>query len=167
MEMEKTKEIFLKDTKHPVKVYALGKNAVPSTFSRVYAIAFHQADGLVPVIFNSKRNIWGFPGGHRESGEAFSQTIKREMSEETGFDVIFCEPRYCISSILDNDHEENQIICFCIVKKSETREVDPDETVTEVKMLPIQEVLAKVNNKELWENMLDDFSLWVQEEPRV
>jgi bis(5'-nucleosidyl)-tetraphosphatase len=36
------------------------------------------------LILRNRRGYWGFPQGHKESGESEMQTLKREVNEETG-----------------------------------------------------------------------------------
>ncbi len=47
------------------------------------------------LVLNRTKNDWPgltFPGGHVEEGELFSQSVIREMKEETGLDIS--EPEY-------------------------------------------------------------------------
>lgn len=130
--------------------------------SRVYAIGINK-DNLVPVIFNSNRGIWGFPGGHKESGESMEETVRREFKEETGFSILKCEPKFIIKSVLDEKQEEGQVICFCLVGEKEDIKHTEDETVTEVKLLPVDEVLDTVGNHKLWEDIFNSFKEWIKE----
>jgi len=36
------------------------------------------------LLLRNRRGYWGFPQGHKESGESEMQTLKREVNEETG-----------------------------------------------------------------------------------
>jgi len=40
------------------------------------------------LLLRNRRGFWGFPQGHKEKGETEIETLKREVSEETGIDNI-------------------------------------------------------------------------------
>jgi 8-oxo-dGTP pyrophosphatase MutT (NUDIX family) len=152
--------VSMGDKKVPVSISKLDSSMFIEKISRIYAIGITE-DGMVPLIFNSKRGIWGFPGGHTEEGETFEQTIRREFAEETGFNISNCEMKYYISSKLDEENEENQIISFCRVKNRDAKAYDINETVTDIRLVPVGKVLSLVGNQELWEDIIVDFMQWI------
>ncbi len=44
-------------------------------------------EGRVLLIHRTDNNLWALPGGGHEIGESISQTVAREVREETGYDV--------------------------------------------------------------------------------
>ena len=57
--------------------------------------------GRILLHRRSDNDLWGLPGGGMELGESISQTIVREVREETGLDV---EPRYVIGIYTNPRH---------------------------------------------------------------
>ncbi len=52
-------------------------------------------DGDSILVLNRTKNDWPgltFPGGHVEEGELFTESVIREMKEETGLDIF--DPEY-------------------------------------------------------------------------
>ncbi len=44
-------------------------------------------NGNLLLVYNTKFNVWEFPGGTVEEGETYYQTTTRELEEETGFTI--------------------------------------------------------------------------------
>jgi 8-oxo-dGTP pyrophosphatase MutT (NUDIX family) len=85
--------------------------------------------GTIGVIFNDKQellmqlrsdhNLWGLPGGSVEFGESFSQTMIREIEEETGVIVsivrvigIYSDPASYIFEYPDGNSVHGFLVGF-------------------------------------------------------
>jgi ADP-ribose pyrophosphatase YjhB (NUDIX family) len=51
------------------------------------AVAVVEHDGTVLLIHKTDNDLWALPGGGHEPGETITQTVVREVLEETGYDV--------------------------------------------------------------------------------
>lgn len=70
-----------------------------------------------------------FPGGHVEDGESFVEAVKREMREETGFDIG--EPRICgVKQLQSADDERYVILLFKTDQFSGTLQSSPEGEMT-------------------------------------
>ena len=55
-------------------------------------IVIEQDDGKILLQLRSDFGVWGLPGGMPEPGESITETIVREVLEETGFTISSCQP---------------------------------------------------------------------------
>jgi ADP-ribose pyrophosphatase YjhB (NUDIX family) len=60
--------------------------AANSVVPSVVAIVRDQ-EGRLLLIHKTDNNLWALPGGGHEIGESISETVVREVKEETGYDV--------------------------------------------------------------------------------
>lgn len=60
--------------------------AINSVVPSVVAIVRNK-DGQVLLIHKTDNDLWALPGGGHEPGESITQTVVREVKEETGYDV--------------------------------------------------------------------------------
>jgi len=54
------------------------------------AVVYKKNNGKTYILLVKQANNsvgWGIPKGHKESGESYVQTAKREVKEETGLDI--------------------------------------------------------------------------------
>ena len=60
--------------------------AANSVVPSVVAVV-EDAEGRVLLIHKTDNNLWALPGGGHEIGETITETVVREVKEETGYDV--------------------------------------------------------------------------------
>ena len=53
-------------------------------------------DNKVLLVYEKRRNFWGFPKGHMEDGENEIETALREVKEEVGLDVEINIEKICV-----------------------------------------------------------------------
>jgi len=94
--------------------------AAPKANSIVVAVtAFVQdKDGRVLMIRRTDNNLYAIPGGGQEIGETISETVVREVKEETGIDVrvtgligVYTDPGHVIA-YSDGEVRQEFSICF-------------------------------------------------------
>lgn len=62
-------------------------------------------DGKVLLVKRTRppsQGLWALPGGKINLGETLQQAARREVKEETGLDILPCEPIYCFD-VIDRD----------------------------------------------------------------
>ncbi len=143
-----------------VGIYGLDNSDELKDLSRVYVVAV-DADNNVPLIYNSKRDIWGFPGGHVEEGESIDKAALRESIEEIKKTITKCAYKFMLINKIDNEKEEKQIICFARVGEDSTDFKDENESVKQVIYTPISEIISKIGNEELWNVIIESLNEWV------
>jgi len=153
------KKIKIGSNTIPVSVYSIYENE-KINFSRVYVIASDN-NGDIALIYNSKRDIWGFPGGHPNENESFEKAAKRECVEEIKYSIKNCEARFVLSNKIDGQEEEFQIICFAKIDKKSTEFVDEDESVSEIKFVKTSDVQKEIGNEGLWEEIIQGYRDWL------
>src|ERR1700712_3634376 len=94
------------------------------------------AAGELLMVHKTDNNLWALPGGGMDPGESISQTVVREVKEETGMDVavtglvgIYTNPGHVIAYD-DGEVRQQCSVCFTtdlmgggITTSSETSEV--------------------------------------------
>ncbi len=116
-------EVSIGDKTVPVTLYGVEEDETLSSISRVYVFASNEKKE-VALIFNEKRKIWGFPGGHTERNETVVETARRECIEEIEYSLKSCKPAYVLSNKLDNGVESLQVICFAKIGESSNEFID-------------------------------------------
>ncbi len=160
MEKISTREIKIGEKIIPVSIYSIKEDEKVENFSRVYVVVADN-EGKVALIYNSKRKIWGFPGGHPEEDETIKETAQRECVEEIKYSIKDCEPKFVLYNKLDDNKEETQIICFAKIDKESNEFVDENESVKEIKFVNVENVREKIGNADLWEDILQGFKDWL------
>ena len=137
-----------------VNLFDLEEGDKIENLSRVYVIAL-DGDQKVPLIYNSKRDIWGFPGGHIEKDESFKESALRECIEEIKRTINTCKKKFLLVNKIDGEKEENQVVCFAKLGKKCENYKDENESVTNVKYFNTDEIISKIGNEELWNPIIN------------
>ena len=72
-----------------------------------FAVIISKTDGKWVFCKHKERNTFEVPGGHREVGEAISDTAQRELYEETGAIDYTLEP-ICVYSVTAPDNFDGE-----------------------------------------------------------
>ena len=100
--------------------------------SGVHAYCFYK-DKLV-VVYAESKGYWSLPGGGVEKGEEARNAVRREIKEETNMKVI--GQRFIgIQDIFEPERIVSQTRSVCIVEPYGDFVNDPDEDVTEIKLI--------------------------------
>lgn len=95
-----------------------------------------------------KKELWEIPAGHIEKNEKSERTAKREVKEETGFEVkelqkiglFFVSPGYST---------ERMHFFKAEVFKREEQELENGESIKEVKIFNLKEALKMIKDKKI------------------
>ncbi len=102
------------------------------TVSGVHAYCF-LGDKLV-IVYAETKNMWTPPGGGVEHGETVEAAVSREVAEEANMRVI----QQALIGFQDISHPSGVITqtrSVCIVEPIEEFVSDPDNDVTEIKLI--------------------------------
>ena len=74
--------------------------------------------GRVLLIHKTDNDLWAMPGGGHETGESITDTVVREVKEETGYDVevvaltgVYTNPKH-VMAYDDGEVRQQFSICF-------------------------------------------------------
>lgn len=92
----------------------------------------------VLLIFERRRDYWGFPKGHVENNETEIETALREVKEETGLDVIIDENiRYESNYIVDGTI--NKQVIYYLASSKNNRVIKQDSEIEKYKWCTFDE----------------------------
>lgn len=99
--------------------YYYDRNAPPANSIVVAVTAFIQdTDGRLLMIRRTDNDLYAIPGGAQEIGETISQTVVREVGEETGITVditgligVYSDPEHLIA-FSDGEVRQEFSLCF-------------------------------------------------------
>jgi 8-oxo-dGTP pyrophosphatase MutT (NUDIX family) len=160
MEKIKTTIISIGINTIEVELYNIEEKDNIEDISRVYVVAIDE-EGKVPLIYNSKRDIWGFPGGHIEKGESIIAAANRECIEEIKKSIKNCEQKFLMINQLDENKNEKQVICFAKIGQDSVEFIDENESIKKIVYLQIDEIIQKIGNENLWRPIITEFNNWV------
>lgn len=108
-----------------------------------------------PILEHGK---WGLPGGFFDRDETLIEAVKREIMEETGWEIG--EPLlFRIVDYPDRPKEDRQNVDFVFVAEAISRTGGSDEEVTELKWFPL-DALPSVD--QIAFDQADDLALYKQ-----
>ena len=96
--------------------------------------AFCFCNGKLVIVYANEKGYWAPPGGGIELGETYEEAVIREVKEETNMKVL-SQKFIGYQDIYEPDRIIRQIRSVCIVKPYGPFVRDPDEDVTEIKLI--------------------------------
>ena len=104
-------------------------------------------DNEILLIKNENRKGWLFPGGGLEIEESFEECVKREVFEETGFEVDVDSQPLCVNSNYTYFRKKDifikkiDLLFLCSLKKfkKNSQTIDNTERIIEEKWFSIEE----------------------------
>ena len=110
----------------------------------------------IALIYRKKHNDYSFPKGHLEKGETLVECAKREVLEETAYDVKLLKEDSIGSYEYDN--KEGHIITYMYLFQSEnpTKKIIKEEDREKMIWVPFEEVediLSYQNLKDFWNSI--------------
>lgn len=126
-------------------------NEIRSKAKKVYGVTF--INEKLVLIYNSKRNIWGFPGGTIEENETIEEALTREMIEEAQIQVS----KAIFLGYVWTEDTQDSLQLFFFVKGNQLGEfiADPDEGVTENRYIELSEWSKYLPWKEVGEYLIE------------
>jgi hypothetical protein len=104
----------------------------PTKTTQAYGVCFY-GDKMV-IGFGGKKKSWGLIGGTIEKGETFEETLKREIIEESNMEVLKCLP-IGYQEVIKTDSYKIQLRYVCKIRPLGPFIEDPDESITEIKLI--------------------------------
>ena len=107
-------------------------------------------EGKVLLVYERRRNFWGFPKGHVEANETEIETATREISEEVGLEVeIDSTKRYTLNYVI-NGSIDKTIVLF--LARPKTLKIQKQyEEISSAKWFTISDALSTLTFKE-WQD---------------
>ena len=99
----------------------------------VHAICFY-GDKIV-MVYAGKKGTWGPPGGGIEKGETYQEAAIREIKEESNMKVVHLEylGYQDVTDEVGKTHRQARV--FCVVEPYGDFQNDPDNDITEIKLI--------------------------------
>lgn len=118
-----------------------------------HALCF--CDGKLLVVRN-KLYGWGAPGGTVETGENYTETIAREIEEESNMRVIHQKPIGYLDVWFDDEKVmSRQARSFCIVEPLGEFDSDPDGDIFEIKLIDPKDYREYIRWGEIGDHLME------------
>ena len=98
----------------------------------VHAFCFYR--GKMVVVYAERKKYWTPPGGSIEPGETFEEAVIREVKEETNMRVLK-QKLIGYQDVFEPNRIVRQTRSVCIVEPIGEFVSDPDEDITEIKLI--------------------------------
>lgn len=92
--------------------------------------------GRILLMRRSDNGHWGLPGGYVEPGESVREAARREVREETGFEVevgrlvgVYSDPKRCVVEYPDRARVHIVNLCFEALAGAAGAPTTPDEVL--------------------------------------
>lgn len=97
-------------------------------------------DGKLLLVREKAENTWETPGGRVEAGETVEQALRREVLEETGYEIKIGRP---VSVSIGETHAVKGLKKVCVVFEAELGKKmrEPEENITGVKWFGREELM--------------------------
>lgn len=143
-----------KGTVHDLELYKADSADGLNPVKQVQAVPFTDSEHI--LLYKHIDGYYGLPGGSIEPGESFEKALKREVFEESGAEVIDCG---LIGYVKDMQVEplgetKYQLRYWAKVKLLDSPINDPAGKAIEREIVPIDEVITKLNWGERWKILL-------------
>ncbi len=117
----------------------------------VHAFCFY-GDKFVIVYAESKK-YWTPPGDGVEPGESVGEAVIREIFEETNMKVLHQE-LIGFQDVFEGDRVATQVRAFCLVEPHGDFVRDPDDEITEIKLIDPDECRKYFDWGEIGEHLI-------------
>lgn len=93
------------------------------------------------LLIRQKQGHWCFPKGHVEEGETEHETAKREVKEETGYDISFIDGFREKTTYSPKEDVEKEVVYFLACKTGGEAKVQEEE-VSEIRWVSLIDASA-------------------------
>jgi 8-oxo-dGTP diphosphatase len=108
------------------------------------ALILSNADkNKIALLYRSKQNDWSFPKGHVDPGENSTQTMIREIREETGLTISIIQTL----PDLEYNSSNGEIVStkMFIVKSEDDSKLKPEFEKDDIQWIPYNEIVNKLS----------------------
>ncbi len=96
----------------------------------------HEKPGEILLMRRSDNEHWGLPGGYVEPGESVVAATRREVREETGFEIevgplvgVYSDPKTQVIEYADRRRVQAINLCFTAIAGEQGELTTPEETL--------------------------------------